>query len=207
MVGTLSSTDSTFQKPGGVSAHYGIEDGNVHQYVRDQDTAYHAGNWAMNLRSIGIEHSADPNRPASASTLETSAQLIAAKCKEFNIPCDRSHIIKHSEVVATQCPGTIPIDQLVKRANEIIGGSEVTDLFTCRRIAYSVWGINGIYKTDNALNGDWDATFKADPAWLGADTNTCLQTRFDAPEAKAYRAYLAQSPGFEKLGFDVYKKK
>lgn len=72
------------------------------------------------------------------------------------------------------------------------GGSEVTDINTCRRIAYSVWGINGIYDKKNALNGDVDAMFKSDPAWLGADTNVCLQTRFDAPEAHAYQAWVAK---------------
>lgn len=124
MVGTLSSTDSVFQNTDrNTSAHFGVEDGNVHQYVQEPDTAYHAGNWGMNLRSIGIEHSAAPGRDASPATLETSANLIADLCRRNGIPCDRGHILKHSEVVATSCPGTIPIDALIARANEILGGA------------------------------------------------------------------------------------
>lgn len=132
MVGTLAATDAVFQNTqSNTSAHYGIENYTTHQYVNDSDTAYHAGNWNMNTRSIGIEHSAAPGRDATPETLESSAQLIAAKCKEFGIPCDRNHIIKHSEVIATQCPGTIPIDSLVARANQILnGGGEVASITT-----------------------------------------------------------------------------
>ena len=90
-------------------------------------------------------------------------------------------------------------------------GDEVTDLFTCRRIAYSVWGINGIYTKENALNGDIDETFKKDPAWLGADTNVCLQTRFDAPEGQKYRAWAEKQATdggqFELITEPVYKEK
>lgn len=127
MVGTLSSTDNVFQLVGGVSAHYGIEGTKVHQYVQESHTAFHAGDGNMNLRSIGIEHSAAPGRDATPTTLETSAKLIADICKRYQIPCDRAHILKHSEVSGTQCPGTIPIDSLVKRANEILKGDDMAD--------------------------------------------------------------------------------
>jgi len=127
MVGTLASTDAVFQNTNvGTSAHYGVENNNVHRYVDLGNTAYHAGNWSYNQRSIGIEHSAAPGRDATPATVETSAQLIARLCKQFGIPCNRDHIVKHSQIVATQCCGTIPIDQIVARANEIInGGSSV----------------------------------------------------------------------------------
>ena len=122
MDGTMANADARFADPSQqVSAHYGIEDDNIHQYVQEQDTAWHAGDFAMNQRSIGIEHSADPSRPASAATIETSSQLVADICKRENIPCDRQHIIKHSEVpYATECCGTLLIDQIVSRASQII---------------------------------------------------------------------------------------
>lgn len=123
MDGNLASTDSVFQNTSRqTSSHYGIEDGVVHQYVKPEDTAWHAGNWAMNLRSIGIEHSAQPGRDASAETIETSAQLVAELAKQFGIPLDRQHVIKHSEVpYQTQCCGTVPIDTILTRAKAIIG--------------------------------------------------------------------------------------
>ena len=114
MAGTLASTDAEFT--GGtrrVSAHYGIEDGVVHQYVDDADTAWHAGNWGENLRSIGIEHSATPTRPASPETIATSVALIIALCHRFGI--DPSNIYPHNKFFPTACPGTLPLAEIVAR--------------------------------------------------------------------------------------------
>lgn len=116
---TLASTDTYFQRKNGTSAHYGIEDNIVHAYVKEENTAYAAGNYPMNQRSISIEHSANVDRYASDETYETSAKLIEDICRRRNIPIDRTHIIKHSEVVPTSCCGTVDIDRLVKRALEI----------------------------------------------------------------------------------------
>lgn len=127
MVGTLASTDAQFQKPAGTSAHYGIEDENIHQYVKEEHVAYHAGVYAMNQRSIGIEHSATPTRPASEATYRTSAALVAQICKKYNIPLDRQHILKHSEVKATQCCGTVDIDKIINLAKNIPMGSITID--------------------------------------------------------------------------------
>jgi len=119
MAGTLASTDATFQnRARNTSAHYGIEDDKVHQYVDLNNTAYHAGNWNVNQSSIGIEHSAAPGRNASDATYETSAQLIASIIKAGRV--GRSYR-KHSAVVATACPGTIDVDRIARRVNEILG--------------------------------------------------------------------------------------
>ena len=37
------------------SAHYFVDEDTIVMSVREQDTAWHAGNWNMNCRSIGIE--------------------------------------------------------------------------------------------------------------------------------------------------------
>jgi hypothetical protein len=116
-VGNLDAANRHFTRPNATtSAHYGIEDDRVIQWVREDDTAWHAGNLAMNRRSIGVEHSAEPNRPATEKTIQTSAKLIAGICKRYAIPLDRKHIIGHNEVKATQCPGTIPIDRIIQLA-------------------------------------------------------------------------------------------
>lgn len=135
IVGNLASADAQFQKSSpGTSAHYGIENNSVHQYVKDENVAYHAGVYTMNQRSIGIEHSASPDRPATETTYKTSSQLIADICRRYSIPCDREHIIKHSEVKNTACPGTIDIDKLITMAREILApGGTTTDLQRCER--------------------------------------------------------------------------
>jgi N-acetylmuramoyl-L-alanine amidase CwlA len=115
-VGKQAAADSQFQKTPGTSAHYSIEDNSIHQYVKEENVAYHAGVYAMNQRSIGIEHSAEPTRPATEETYKNSGALVAEICKRYNIPLDRTHIIKHSEVKATQCPGTMDLDKIINLA-------------------------------------------------------------------------------------------
>lgn len=127
MAGTLAGTDAVFQDTvRNTSAHWGVEDNNAHSYVAEVDTAYHAGNWDVNLKTIGIEHSAQPGRNASDGTYESSAQLIAAASKKWGFAINSSTIRPHNVIVSTQCPGTIDIPRLVKRANELSGGSAPT---------------------------------------------------------------------------------
>lgn len=120
MDGTLGSTDRVFSDRGrAVSAHFGVEDTNVHQYVRLQDTAWHAGNRDCNLHSVGIEHSAQPGRDASDLTYETSSQLIVQICRTLGLTPSRSLLHRHSEYRPTECCGTIDLDRLAARAVEI----------------------------------------------------------------------------------------
>ena len=112
IAGTLASADATFT--GGrreASAHFGIENTTVHQYVRVSDTAWHAGDRAVNHRSIGIEHSAAPGRAATPSTIATSVALCVALCRKYGISPAR--IFPHKKFTATACPGTLPIAAIV----------------------------------------------------------------------------------------------
>lgn len=115
---SLESTDKWFQRENGTSAHFGVEDRKIHQYVNTDDTAWAVGNLSRNRETISIEHSADVNRAASEETYQTSAQLIAYLSRKYDIPLDRNYIIGHREVKATQCPGTMDIDKLIRLAKE-----------------------------------------------------------------------------------------
>lgn len=135
IVGTLASADAQFQKTTpGTSAHYGIENKEIHQYVKEEEVAYHAGVYAMNQRSIGIEHSAAPDRPATDETYNTSGELIAEIAKRHDIPLDRTHIIGHKEVKATQCPGTMDIDRLIRIAQDFTKPQVSVDGETFQRL-------------------------------------------------------------------------
>ena len=126
--GNQAGADAQFQKATpGTSAHYSVENDSVHQYVKEENVAYHAGNYAMNQRSIGIEHSAEPNRPASDKTYEIAGRLLGEICKRHDIPLDRTHIIKHAEVKATQCPGTMDLERLISIAKQ--GGSMGANMY------------------------------------------------------------------------------
>lgn len=127
MAGTLASADRTFQdRARNTSAHFGIEDDIIHQYVRDEDTAYQAGNWVVNEESVGIEHSAEPGRSPSDKTYEKSAQVVATLAKKYGLAINSQTVLHHYQVVATQCSG--PVDnggvdeeRISRRANELVG--------------------------------------------------------------------------------------
>ena len=107
IVGNLRSCDATFLNPDSqVSAHYGIGEGRINQYVSVNNTAWHAGNWAFNQRSIGIEHSADPDRPPTTQTLNMSIERCVLLCRQFKLN-PRTAIVPHMSVVPTACPGTV----------------------------------------------------------------------------------------------------
>lgn len=120
MVGTWQAAAARFNNPASqVSAHYGVKyDGELIHWLEEYYTGYHAGDYAINQRSIGIEHEdmGKYNDPRPDVLYTTSAKLVRDICLFYNIPIDRQHILKHSEVHATQCPDALDIDRIVKMA-------------------------------------------------------------------------------------------
>jgi len=110
IVGTLASADAVFANPNSdVSAHYAVGNGEIHQYVKESDTAWHAGNQTANRKSIGIEHQGAPTMPITDATYNTSADLIADICRRYG---KRFPLRAHREFVATACPGTLDLNRL-----------------------------------------------------------------------------------------------
>ena len=75
-------------------------DGQVQQLVPLHDIAWHAGNWAYNLRSVGIENVGYTDDPSGFPLREyrASARLAAVIARRAVIPIDRRHIIGHYQV-------------------------------------------------------------------------------------------------------------
>lgn len=101
--GSWSSAISWFQDPvSDVSANYVIRssDGKRAQCVRDRDSAWHAGNWTYNQKSIGIEHEGYVDNPHwfTERMYRSSARLVAFLADRWGIPLSRTHIIGHNEV-------------------------------------------------------------------------------------------------------------
>jgi N-acetyl-anhydromuramyl-L-alanine amidase AmpD len=106
------------------SAHYMVDqNGDLLQFVREQDTAWHAR--GANRRSIGIEHVAVqqggaryPQRDGSVQTFpytpptdaeyQASAALVGHLCRKYGLAPDRTTIIGHREADPstghTSCP-------------------------------------------------------------------------------------------------------
>ncbi|MDD7687533.1 MAG: N-acetylmuramoyl-L-alanine amidase [Actinomycetaceae bacterium] len=95
------------------SAHYQVDStGRIGQLVHDWDTAWHAGNWAANITSIGIEHANNHiGEPwtISDATLENGAHLVAALCVYYDLgrPQWGINVFGHKAFAATGCPGEI----------------------------------------------------------------------------------------------------
>jgi N-acetylmuramoyl-L-alanine amidase len=124
MAGTLGGTDAWFSDPAAkVSAHYGVgKNGEVHQYVSEDDTAFHAGtvvnptaqivldlpNVNPNFYTIGIEHEGQATDAWTTQQASTSAELIAQIAARHAIPLDAHHVFAHQEVRASKpCPGSL----------------------------------------------------------------------------------------------------
>ncbi|HET8569808.1 MAG TPA: peptidoglycan recognition family protein [Candidatus Limnocylindria bacterium] len=93
-----------------VSAHYVVrQDGHVAQTLGEADTAWHAGNYWYNQRSIGIEIELDfdkePDPQYTPEQYYATAALTCEIAKRHGIPLDRSHVIGHNEI-----PGTGKLD-------------------------------------------------------------------------------------------------
>lgn len=101
----------------GTSAHYVVSAGRITQICHDYDTAYHAGNWAINLRAIGIEC-----RPeASEDDVRTVAELVRRIRSEWGyLP-----LTVHSDYYPTACPGRY--HNLIDRINHL-AQEEETDM-------------------------------------------------------------------------------
>ena len=141
MEGTLRGTDSWFQDPRSkVSSHYGVgKNGEVHQYVQEGESAWHAGvvvrpTWKLikagvprnpnpNSYTIGIEHEGYHTEEWTPEMRHASATLIAAIARRHDIPLDRDHIIGHYEIRANKpnCPAVDKgiIDELITIAKGI----------------------------------------------------------------------------------------
>lgn len=91
------------QDPTYVSWNYTIRstDGLIAQHVKAKDVAWHAGNWYINAKSVGIEHEgflAAPDAWYTEAMYRSSARLVRYLARTYGIPLDRQHILGHDNV-------------------------------------------------------------------------------------------------------------
>jgi N-acetylmuramoyl-L-alanine amidase len=152
MEGTLAGTDAWFNDPTShVSAHYGVgRAGEIHQYVEEANTAYHAGRvkeatWSRiklgvnpNYYTIGIEHEGNADSIWSETQYGASASLLSAICGRWSIPLDRDHVIGHREIYGPKtCPGhRVDLNRLIEEARNT--GSNGSSLYPLIALAGTV---------------------------------------------------------------------
>lgn len=122
MVGTIESATGRFENPSSiVSAALGVGlSGRIVLWVALDRIAYHAGNWPINVKRIGIEHEDDGRYWDAERTPEmylASGALHAALAAEFHFPLDDAHVGPHSRFRATACPDALDIPRILAIAN------------------------------------------------------------------------------------------
>ena len=123
---SLDSVGTVFSQAGrGGSAHYGVKGNQVHQYVREEDTAWHCGDWLGNCCTIGIEtvnSTGAPDWLVDEETFNTLAKLCADIAKRNGLSKVKFEpdgvyptLSAHRDWSPTYCPG----DYLYSRMNEL----------------------------------------------------------------------------------------
>ncbi len=97
--GGWDASVATLQNDSGKSVHYIIgTDGRLGQFVNETVTAWHAGNFSYNQRSVGIEHVGYSTKPYTEKQYAKSGELVGYLTKKYSITKDRAHIIGHDQV-------------------------------------------------------------------------------------------------------------
>ncbi|MEV7970721.1 N-acetylmuramoyl-L-alanine amidase [Sphaerisporangium sp. NPDC088356] len=104
--GSYASSVRLVQDPTYLAWNYTIRssDGHIAQHLDAKDVGWHAGNWYVNMHSIGIEHEGFAGTAGwyTESMYQNSAALVKYLAGKYGIPLDRAHIIGHDQV-----PGTL----------------------------------------------------------------------------------------------------
>ncbi len=97
------------------SAHYFVDrDGTLRQSVAEADTAWHAGDWGVNLRSMGIEV-VSAGEDFTEEQVATLTSLVADLRARYGIGID--DVIRHYDVTGKLCPApAVDVDELARRA-------------------------------------------------------------------------------------------
>ncbi|HSX02794.1 MAG TPA: N-acetylmuramoyl-L-alanine amidase [Candidatus Saccharimonadia bacterium] len=101
--GTLQSALAEFQNPlAYVSAHYVIDsDGTIYIVVSPHNIGWQAGNWYLNVHTVGIEHVGHAISGATDYTsamYNSSATLVRWLSSNYGFSLDRQHVIGHDNV-------------------------------------------------------------------------------------------------------------
>lgn len=104
-----------------VSAHFVVEAGRAACLVNWNDAAWHAGNKAVNMSSIGIEC----HPLCRYADMVEVAKVIAMLWEEYG----KLPLIGHKDMVATACPGRWygVLDKLAEMAEVIYNGGELKE--------------------------------------------------------------------------------
>lgn len=125
--GNLAVSDALFAKSDSLtSTHYGVSGKEIHQYVQEDATAFHAGTYQNNIKSIGITVEGSKDILITEESYQLLFGLVGDICHRHAIPIDRDHIKGHGELFPDNeqfskerdCPGSLDISRVIIIAKE-----------------------------------------------------------------------------------------
>ena len=197
MAGSMAGTRAHFNtRSTDVSAHYGIgEDGQVVEYVHPDNTAWHSGSWAWNLKSVGLEHEGRPPgwEPSSAQ-LAASVGLAVALCLKYGITPSAATLIPHVRINPKHaCPSTgFPLNSYIQRVQDGVRQADqpvevVPETGHRTELEYA------LYEPDNRLVGTVTVIKGSDKAYLKTLT-TRAAVRAGRPASESFGAVRLFDP-------------
>jgi hypothetical protein len=191
-----------------VSAHYYVTfNGNIEQYVLDNDTAHHAGDWNVNLRTIGIEHQDNGfylghNKKYTDMQYEASAQLVASLCRKYQIPIQHVNNVStntgvtiHNQVpnASTSCPSALDFRRIIDRARDIATDSYIGgDLLP---LNFPLRGLHGDGAADWMLKQKVNG-WAVEPVYADGEFGRFQQLDFSEHEANGIRVIARWSNSY-----------
>lgn len=135
--GSKAACIATFQDPSvQKSSHFLVgKDGSITQFVSSKNTAYCNGivvtpvselvlqRLPMNPNeyTFSIENEGVATDDFTEAQYHTNAVILAYLHKAWNLPLDRTHVIRHQEVESSkQCPGVMSVEKLLLIARTIV---------------------------------------------------------------------------------------
>ncbi|AWB91577.1 N-acetylmuramoyl-L-alanine amidase [Aeromicrobium chenweiae] len=101
------------QDPTYVAWNYTVRssDGHIAQHLDAKDVGWHAGNWYVNMHSIGIEHEGKGGNGGwfTEAMYQRSATLVRHLARKYDIPLDPAHVIGHDQVPGTTAGATASV--------------------------------------------------------------------------------------------------
>lgn len=180
-------------------------DGHVAQHLEPDDVGWHAGNWYVNMHSIGIEHEGFAGTAAwfTETMYQSSAALVRHLAQEHDVPLDRAHVIGHDQIPGVLAGATRSVhwdpgpywdwDHYFELLGAPVGGdlAATTDV----RPGDVVEVRAGYEENANTVTGCQQGSPGSGECVAGAGTNFVLAHQQPSPDAP-----YAQDPGWKPSG-------
>lgn len=196
----------------GTSAHYQITPDKTWGCVGENAVAFHAGNYEMNQRSIGIEHLNSTGAPSwliAEETYKRSAKLIADISKRLNIPIDTEHVLPHRAISPSLCLPENYTELLTPKGWVLLKDIQVGDTIATYRLDDESIIFDEVYnKVDTHVKDTWkvrdvETTANHRMLWrLGKDGSPRITDLRNMLSQKG-TLYIPNAGYFEGVGLNI----